>query len=161
MATTVPPPDSTSLNLTPACSNGSPAHVQLSAAMLADSAQIRDGTLFVLGGGFGPLQMRRFPAPFGRQAVLLLEFHASEADRDFELSVALADADGAVIQRQVTTLQPERPESLEPGEMILLPVVAGLGEALITAPGRYSVAIFVNGEHRQSLSFVAVQHQPT
>jgi hypothetical protein len=131
--------------------------MQLVAAMLADAAQIRDGTLFILGGGFGRLRVRTFPAPFARQVVLLLEFHPSEAGRDFELRVALADADGRVIEPHVQCLRPERPESLDPGEMIVVPVVVGLGDAPLDAPGRYSVDIGVNGEHRQSLSFVAVR----
>jgi hypothetical protein len=50
-----PGSESTSCNLTPARRDGNLTHVQLSAAMLADSAQIRDGTLFLLGGGFGRL----------------------------------------------------------------------------------------------------------
>ena len=137
--------------------SGSLANVQLTAAMLADCAQTRDGTLFVLGGGFGRLIMTRFPTNFGRQVVLLLEFHPSEAGRDFEITTELANADGAVIQRVVSSIRPERPESLEAGEVIVAPMVVGLVDAVIPAPGRYGVDIFINGEHRQSLGFVVLQ----
>jgi hypothetical protein len=43
--------------------------------------------------------------------------------------------------------------------MIVLSGV-GRGEVSIAAPGCYSVDILVNGEHRQSLSFVAVDQIP-
>ncbi|MHB1783100.1 MAG: hypothetical protein ACYCTE_10515 [Acidimicrobiales bacterium] len=52
-------------------------------------------------------------------------------------------------------LQTDLPATLDPDETIVVPSILVLSAAQIPSPGRYAVDLLVNGEHRQSLGFVA------
>ncbi len=59
--------ESASSNFAAAHLSGNGARMQVAAAMLADAVQVCDEMLFILDGGFGPLHLRQFPAPFARR----------------------------------------------------------------------------------------------
>lgn len=133
----------------------SPGRVNLLATVLADCAQSRDGLLFVLGGGVTRIAWKAFPARLDRDRALLLELHPSECGRPHDIRAVVQDAGGHQLAEVALRLQTDLPATLDPGETIVVPSILVLSAAQIPRPGRYTVDLLVNGEHRQSLGFVA------
>jgi len=68
--------------------------MRITSAMLADSAQVHAGKLFVLGGGFDTIRTRTVPAVHKALAVVMVaEVTPSERETDLAIEVTLMDED--------------------------------------------------------------------
>ncbi|MDJ0792517.1 MAG: hypothetical protein QNJ71_11530, partial [Acidimicrobiia bacterium] len=72
--------------------------MRLTSALLADSAQVQNGKLFILGGGFDTISVRSLPAVHRSLTLAMVaEVDPDERQRDLELEIKLIDEDGAAI----------------------------------------------------------------
>jgi hypothetical protein len=99
--------------------------MRLTAAMLADAAQVSGGKLFVLGGGFDMIGSRTFPLVHrGLSVVLVAEIGPSDRNRDLELCIALLDEDGNEMGVESKgSMRVGTPSSLPAGATSLIPLV--------------------------------------
>lgn len=135
------------------CWNGA---VKMPIAVLADVAHVRDGLLFVLGGGVQHISYASFPGRLGRQVGIVLELRPVECAATHHIKAIVQDVDGNVLVERAIQLQVSVTADLDPGEPLLNMSVFDLMDVEIPAPGRYSVEIIVNGKLGASLPFKAL-----
>jgi hypothetical protein len=126
--------------------------------MLCDAAQVADGKLFILGGGWsitGP-----DPAPSAIALKLEVDWHEAGAPHHWELF--LVDADGREVRfdtpegsqaieiRGDFTVQ--RPQGVPEGTPVDLPLAINLGPLPLPPGGRYTWRFTVDGETSESWS---------
>lgn len=122
--------------------------------MLCDSAQVAEGKLYILGGGWSLTG----PDPSPSAVAMKLEIDWNEADRPHHWELFLEDADGHPVMvpgpegatpiEVRGDLQVGRPEGLAPGSPIDLPLAVAVSP-LPLAPGtRYNWRLVMDGEHR-------------
>lgn len=129
-------------------------------ATLCDFAQARDGVIFISSGGITRLYRPSYPAPMGAMLALVVEASRPEIAERLQVRVAVEDADGKVISQVVAGLQMNRrPNDLEKGEQIQMPLPIDLRSVPLPAAGRYLVRVSCPGiEHTETaLSFAARQ----
>jgi hypothetical protein len=100
--------------------------VRLTTAMLADSAQVQGGKLYILGGGFELIRTRRLPVIHRNVNVaLIVEVGADERDRDLELTIDLIDEDGQALGVSARgRLRVRDQPNIPPGAPSLVPLVS-------------------------------------
>jgi hypothetical protein len=120
--------------------------------LLADSAQVADGKLYILGGGWtltGPQ-----PTPAG--IAIKLEVVAAEFDRNHHWELFLEDADGQLVM--VDT--PDGPQAIEvrgdftatqpldamPGTPVVIPIAINFGPLPLSPGGRFTWRLVIDGE---------------
>ena len=120
--------------------------------LLADSAQVAEGKLYILGGGWSLIGPD--PAPSAVAIKLELDWH--ETDRMHHWELFLEDADGALVLLDT----PEGPQSLEvrgdfvatapadamPGTPVIVPMGINFGPLPLTPGQRFTWRLVVNGE---------------
>lgn len=120
--------------------------------LLCDAAQVADGKLYVLGGGWsitGP-----DPAPSAIAIKIEVDWHEATSAHHWELF--LLDADGREVGfdtpqgRQLVEIRGDfevgRPESVPAGSPIDLPLAINLGPLPLPPGGRYTWRLTVDGE---------------
>ena len=127
--------------------------MQVVTALLADFVSVREGLLFVVGGGVTRVYRDEFPAPMGVMLALQVELRRNEMQRPHELQIDIIDTDGAMIAQLQGGFQMEAGpdhEIQEPGVVSAVLDLRGVG---LPHPGWYTVNILVNGESRRELGF--------
>ena len=124
--------------------------------LLADFAQVADGKLIVIGGGWsltGPE-----PTPFG--IAILVHVPWDQANRRHTLRLELVDADGQPVmfpvdgeeeERQIVFLddvefEVGRPAGIKPGTPLELPLAVNSGPLALEPGGRYEWRLTIDGE---------------
>ena len=112
--------------------------MRLTVAMLADSAQVAAGKLYILGGAFDTINARAFPAAVrGLAVVLVAEVGPGERNSDLPIAIRLFDEDGnglGVESRGI--MRVGAPSTLPAGSSSLVPLVASfLGVRFAKAGG--------------------------
>ena len=125
-----------------------PDSIALDYMLVADSAQVLDGKLFVLGGGWDRLLVPELPGrpalPFSVAVGIVIPWDLT--NRTFAFSLELADADGAVIDDLVAgEFEVGRPPGLRPGTSQRFQIAGPAGPEF-PGEGRYVVQCRVNGE---------------
>jgi len=121
--------------------------------LLADSAQVADGKLYILGGGWsltGP-----DPAPSAVAFKIEVDWHETNAEHHWELF--LEDADGAPVMIPTPEgnqpveirgdLQVGQPEGMLEGTPVDVPFAINLGPLPLVPGTRYTWRLVINGEH--------------
>ena len=129
--------------------------MRLTVAMLADSAQVSGGKLYVLGGAFDTVHARSFPA-LVRALSLVLVAEVAPADRERNLAIAihLLDEDGAAIGVESKGVMRVRaPSSLPAGVSSLVPLVASFVGIRFPKPGGYVFIIEHEGRELGRVPF--------
>jgi predicted dienelactone hydrolase len=128
--------------------------MRVGAAFLCDSAETREGLLFVLGAGVSRIWRPDMPAPMGVCLGMIIELHRDERDRPHEFEVRIHSEDGQEIAKAAGGFQVDAEGSdLEVHEMATVPIALDFRSVPLPAFGPYSVEITINGEHRRSLGF--------
>jgi hypothetical protein len=143
--------------------------------LLADFAQVADGKLIVIGGGWsltGPE-----PTPFG--IAILVHVPWDQANRRHTLRLELLDADGQPVmfpvegepeeERQIVFLddvefEVGRPAGIKPGTPLELPLAVNSGPLALEPGERYEWRLTINGEGDEDwrLAFsVRPEEEPT
>jgi hypothetical protein len=116
----------------------------LRAALVCDSATVREGLLHVLGGGVTRVWRPNLPAPLNVALALLLELSPDDLERPHEVRVVISDPAGGTVHEPVASFQTTAGD-LEPGERQLVPVVVPLHGLGIGSYGRYTFTIVLDG----------------
>lgn len=125
-----------------------PDSIALDYILVADSAQVVGGKLFVLGGGWDRLFVPELPGspalPFAVAVGIVVPW--SMTNRKYAFSLELADLDGGVVADLVEgEFEVGRPPGLRAGAAQRFQI-AGPAAPEFPAEGRYVVQCRVNGE---------------
>jgi hypothetical protein len=132
--------------------------------LLADSAQVADGRLFILGGGLGEVG----PGPQPMAIAMLLEVPWDQANAAHDWKFELLDEDGTPVLYDDQPIlvggqfEAGRPDGLTPGTPIPVPLAINF-TALPVEPGRryvWRLAIDDTSEPDWALSFRVRPAQP-
>jgi hypothetical protein len=133
--------------------------MKLTSAMLADAAQVQSGKLFVLGGGFDTISVRKLPATHRSLSLAMVaEVGPDERQQDLELIVQLVDEDGAEVG--VTAkgkLRVGAPPNLPPGSPSVVPIVSPFHNVTFPEAKGYAFVISMNGTELTRVKFRVVE----
>jgi hypothetical protein len=133
--------------------------MKLTSAMLADAAQVQSGKLFVLGGGFDTISVRKLPATHRSLSLAMVaEVGPDERQQDLELLVQLVDEDGAEVG--VTAkgkLRVGAPPNLPPGSPSIVPIVSPFHNVTFPEAKGYAFVISMNGTELTRVKFRVVE----
>ncbi|MGH7814566.1 MAG: DUF6941 family protein [Candidatus Binataceae bacterium] len=108
--------------------------------VLADSAQVADGKLFILGGGWGVFRSGNYPAHAQLAVGLNMLIPWEEAGGKFPLSITIADDTGVPIIPEITgQIQAANSAQLPKGTIQKAPLAVNLNVSL-PHPGRYTIS---------------------
>jgi hypothetical protein len=126
---------------------------------LADSAEVREGLLFLLGGGWN--QVGPAPQPFALAGLLEVEWEETNARH--RLDIVFEDEDGAPLSvptpagdqplRIVTEFEVGRPPGVARGTSFNVPIALPLLPIPWTQGRRYVVKVNVDGQELDRLKF--------
>lgn len=121
--------------------------MKLTAAFLADAAQVTAGKLYVLGGAFDTITARSFPAVHRSVAVVLVaEVGPGDRNRDLPIRIQLLDEDGTDLGIESQgNLRVGAPSALPAGASSLVPLVSGFGNVRFPQAGGYVFVISHEG----------------
>lgn len=129
--------------------------MRVTTTMLADSAQIQNGKLYVLGGGISTISVRKIPARHPQLSlVLLAEVEPHEWDQSLDLRIQLIDEDGVNIgidARGSLRVQPTR--SGKPGQPSLVPMVSNFVNLVFPEAKGYAFAVDHDGTELTRVGF--------
>lgn len=125
--------------------------MEIDYAFLADAAQVSEGKLYVLGGGFNRLWARGFPVTHPAMSLVIkISLHAMECDRSHKFEVELWDPDG----RRLSQLGGDFFVAIErdrPAKSGLAQLVLNLQNQQFPVSGDYAFHIAVDGHHLKTL----------
>lgn len=129
--------------------------MRLTVAMLADSAQVAGGKLYVLGGAFDTVHARSFPALVRALSVVLVaEVEPADRNRDLLLAIRLLDEDGAALGVESKgAMRVGAPSSLPAGASSLVPLVASFLGVRFPRPGGYLFVVEHEGAELGRIPF--------
>ena len=129
--------------------------MKLTAAFLADAAQVTAGKLYVLGGAFDTITARRFPAVHRSLAVVLVaEVGPGDRNRDLPIRVQLLDEDGGDLGVESQgNLRVGAPSALPAGASSLVPLVSAFGNVRFPTAGGYVFRISHEDEELGRIPF--------
>lgn len=136
--------------------------------LLADSAQVADGKLFILGGGWSVTG----PQPSPSAIAMVLSVEGIEFDRPHHWELFLEDADGQLVMLD----SPEGPQAIEirgdftatapvgmpVGTPVDAPMAINLGPIPLAPNSRFTWRLVVDGENlpNATLSFTTRPVEP-
>ncbi len=127
--------------------------MQLDFAILADSAQISEGKMFIHGGGLNIIRRHApLPVPLGIVLAFQLSFDPDEADQHYDVQVWLDDQ--PIIRGDVFT--GELPAQAPKGLPLVAPNVVPLGMLQLERDGIHRVSLHVDGEELKAFPFSLV-----
>jgi len=135
--------------------------MKLTAAFLADAAQVTAGKLYVLGGAFDTVTARTFPAVHRSLAVVLIaEVGPGDRNRDLPIRIQLLDEDGGELGIESQgNLRVGAPSALPAGASSIVPLVSAFGNIRFPTPGGYVFRISHDDEELGQIPFRMRQPQ--
>lgn len=132
--------------------------MKLTSAMLADSAQVQSGKLFVLGGGFDTISVKSVPATHRSLTLAMVaEVGPEERQQDLDLSITLVDEDGAELGVSANgRLRVGSPPNLPPGASSVVPIVSPFHNITFPAAKGYAFIVKLNSEELARVRFRVV-----
>lgn len=146
---------------------------KVQAALLCDFAQVREGLLFVCGGGIRRIVLPEVPAPLGVMLTLHVEVPPEERANVHELTIVLVAPNLDIVHRAVAGFQalpgriaagkPELDDVLavHDGESISAPFVLDLRAATVPEFGQYGLTITIDSQEAAHLAFSVVTVDPS
>jgi hypothetical protein len=130
--------------------------MEITTAMLADFAQVREGLLFVSSGGITRCYREELPAPLGVFLAVVLELDRVEAERTHDVEVIIVDEDGGQLAQIAGQIQLGEPQLLL-NESLNLPITFDLRNIPVERYGNVEARLYVGGELRTSLGLWVLQ----
>jgi hypothetical protein len=128
--------------------------MEVTTALLCDSAQIREGLLFVLAGGITRIRRTSFPANLAAAVAVVLALDSFEAERAHEFELVVVGEDGEELARVAAQIQVGDAQ-VHFGEHIQVPLAVDLHGAVLPSAGAYELRLYVDSNHRRTLQFWA------
>jgi hypothetical protein len=130
--------------------------MEVTNALLADFAQVREGLLFVSSGGITRCYRDQLPAPLGVFLATVLELDRIEAERVHQLQVVVVDEDGQQLADISGEVQLGQTQMMI-NENLNVPIVFDLRNVPIERYGSVEVRLYVAREHRRTLPIWVLQ----
>jgi hypothetical protein len=130
--------------------------MEVTNAMLADFAQVREGLLFVSSGGITRCYRDQLPAPLGVFLATVLELDRIEAERVHELQVVVVDEDGQQLADISGEVQLGQTQMMI-NENLNVPIVFDMRNVPIERYGSVEVRLYVARQHRRTLPIWVLQ----
>lgn len=133
--------------------------MRLTTAMLADSAQVQGGKLYVLGGGFDTISARSLPVVHRSLTLAMVaEVEPDERHRDLEIAISLVDEDGHSLDVEAKgKLRVGAPPNLPPGATSIVPIVSPFHNVQFTEAKGYAFAVSFEDQEIARVRFRVVQ----
>jgi len=130
--------------------------MKIETLLLCDSAQVANGKLFILGGGWTLYRAANYPTNIQIGLAVDVSFNRTEAGVKFPLKVSIADEAGIPIipamDGQIEAGQPA--QEVPKGALLKLPLAINTALQL-PRPGRYTIVMSV-GSSKVQTSFEAI-----
>ena len=125
--------------------------------ILADAAQVNGNKLYLLGGGWDRLTIRR-PFPVTHVMAVAAAFRVSwnETNQKHDWEIEIVDADGSSQGKVSGKLEVGRPAGVTPGQDQRIQIAVGMNLQIARA-GTYSLVARLNGEEDRTFPFDVVQ----
>ncbi|WP_144872462.1 DUF6941 family protein [Microbacterium sp. 1.5R] len=137
--------------------------ITLAAALLCDSANVRENLINILSGGVTILGRPNFPAPLGADLALSLYVrpdHANDLTHPVVIEAVSEATDEQLFALESGFLIGDLSDEQPPYEAQSVSVVFPLSGMGIPEPGRYRIEIKVDGELISAVPFSAVNSSP-
>jgi len=133
--------------------------MKLTSVMLADSAQVQSGKLFVLGGGFDTISVRSLPATHRNLSLAMVaEVGPEDRQQDLELHISLIDEDGQSICVEAKgMLRVGAPPTLPPGPPSIVPIVSPFHNITFPEAKGYAFVVSLDDEELARVRFRVVR----
>jgi hypothetical protein len=127
--------------------------------MLADSAQVQGGKLFVLGGGFDTISTPTLPVVHRNLTVALVaEIEPDERHRDLEIMISLIDEDGNALGVEAKgKMRVGAPPNLAPGSSSIVPIVSPFHNVRFEEAKGYAFVVSYEDEEMARITFRVVE----
>jgi hypothetical protein len=135
--------------------------VELTTALLCDHASVREGLLFVAGGGITRIRRSHFPAHLGIGLAAVLELDSLEAQREHRFQLVIVGEDGDEVARIEADIRVGVIDAVKPGENVQVPLAVDMYQTVVPIGGAFELRLYVDGEHRRTLQFWAETAAPT
>jgi len=120
--------------------------------MLANAAEVREGLLYVLGGGIEQLWVQELPTEVAPTVVVSVELEADDLGHAFQPHLMVLDPGGeALVDVEMPPAFPER-EVGSDDDAALFPMVFTVGMQVLRQ-GRHQLRLEVGGRELASLRF--------
>lgn len=130
--------------------------MEITTALLADFAQVRDGLLFVSSGGVTRCYRDQLPAPLSIHMAMVMELDRLEAEKTHEVHVVVVDEDGQQLAEIAGEIQLGATQMMV-NENVNVPIVFDLRNVPIERYGNVEVRLYVQREHRRTLPIWVLQ----
>lgn len=136
--------------------------MEICSFLISDHAEVREGLLFINGGGVTRVRKPTLPASLQLYFSVVISVAPDEIDQVHEVTISIVHADTAQeIFRTTAALQfAGPPENARPGEVIQLPLVFDTYSVLIKAAGNYDAKLIVDGAVPQDRGFSVIEASP-
>ena len=116
--------------------------------VLADSAQVANGKLFILGGGWGVWRSQHFPLQIQIGLALNILINGNELGGKYQLAVTIKDEANIQIVPEIKAemVAGRTTEEFPTGTVHKLPVAFNLG-LLVSHPGKYTIQATMGSSH--------------
>lgn len=129
--------------------------MKLDWAMLANYAEVREGLVFVTGGGIDTVQTAQLPATLNATILVRLLVHRTEANKPHSIELQINDEDGATVAKvQAGVMVPLRPD-MPVGWDIPSMVALNIHGLQLAREGRYAIEISADNVHLRTLNLRA------
>ncbi|MEX2237981.1 MAG: hypothetical protein WEB00_10645 [Dehalococcoidia bacterium] len=120
--------------------------------LVADSAQIANNRLYLLGGGWNHQRVKAFPADvsLGMAVGVRVDWNETNVKRRLELLVQ--DGDGNQLMKVEAQFETGRPAGIPQGASQLVQIAAN-GRVKVPEAGSYQIVCNVDGEELQRVPF--------
>lgn len=130
--------------------------MEITTALLADFAQVREGLLFVSSGGITRCYREELPAPLGVFLAVVIQLDRVEAERAQDVEVMVVDEDGGDLAQISGQIQVGEPQLLL-NESLNLPITFDLRNVPVERYGNVEARLYVGGELRATLGLWVLQ----
>jgi hypothetical protein len=129
-----------------------PRAVRAATAMLANAAEVREGLLYVLGGGIEQLWVAELPTEVAPTVIVSLELDPDDLGKPFQPHLLVRDSGGeALVDVDMPPAVPEREIGGDDGAP-LFPMVFTVGMQVLREGG-HELSLTVDGVELASLRF--------
>lgn len=129
--------------------------------LLVDSAQVANGKLFILGGGWARLTSTQIPVTRTFETAIRVVVPWTETNRPHALELQVENEDGqALLETPVKAeIRVGRPAQLKDGTDQVVPLALRVGPVTLEREGRYALIIRCEGEETARTAFDLVSNR--
>ena len=131
--------------------------MRLDWAMLAESAQVREGLAFVLAGGMDTVTVPQLPARLNVSVLVRLLLHRTESDREHVVELRVLDEDGGQLAQLHGHFRALASPAHPKGWDVPMTAAFALNGLAVPRAGLYSAEVLADGAHMRTLNFQVVK----